>query len=77
MTPDEFRALRLRCGLSLRQLSLVLKCHWVSVWRWEMGRHPVPAQRALQLMTMSWHARQHTPRPCHVCHGTGVAPPEG
>jgi DNA-binding transcriptional regulator YiaG len=77
MTPAEFRALRLRCGLSLRQMSRVLHCHWTTLWRGEMGRHAIPPQRAVLVATMAMYAARHTPRPCRLCHGTGVAPPEG
>jgi hypothetical protein len=77
MTPDECRALRERCGLSLRQMSKVLRCHWTTLWRGEMGRHAIPPQRAVLVATMAMYAARHTPRPCRLCHGTGVAPPEG
>jgi hypothetical protein len=76
MTPAELRALRERCGLSLRQASLVLKCHWTTLWRGEMGRTAIPPQRAVLIMTMALHARRHTPHPCRVCGGTGVEPAE-
>ena len=75
MTPDEFRALRMRCGLSLRQLSQVLKCSWVSIWRWESGRCPVPPQRAVQVSIMALHVARRTPYPCPHCGGTGVQRP--
>jgi DNA-binding transcriptional regulator YiaG len=42
MTGAEIRTARKRLGWSQTRLAGALGVHWVTVWRWEAGRSPVP-----------------------------------
>lgn len=45
----ELRDARQAAGLSLQGLAVRLGVHWVTVWRWETGRLPVPQWAPLAL----------------------------
>jgi DNA-binding XRE family transcriptional regulator len=72
MTPDEARALRLRCKLSQRALARLLGVHFLTVWRAEHGRRRISPTYAVKLTVLALKLRPHTRHLCPTCRGMGV-----
>jgi len=74
MTPDTVRQLRAeRCQLSMRALARALGVHYVTIWRYEQGRHPIPPRYVIRLAVLAHHAGRPV-HPCQHCGGSGVQP---
>ena len=47
MTPEAFRAIRTRLGMSQPELARYIRCNPQTVWRWEHGKNPIPGPVAV------------------------------
>ena len=52
MTPDAFRAIRTRLGMSQPELARYIRCNPQTVWRWEHGKNPIPGPVAVLMGMM-------------------------
>ena len=60
--PEELREIRHRMGLSQKQLAARLGVARATVWRWEMGVHPIEPLSAKLLAILAQGATaQHSP----------------
>lgn len=79
MTGDDLKHLRLRYGLTLIELSKMLKHHdHMQIWKWEQGLHKMSGRTELRLGQL--FARLEVLRPpterCPLCGGVGLICPQ-
>ena len=81
ITGHDVRRWRQQTGVSIRQLARLLRVHFVTVYRWECGRHTLSPASQHWMRVLMFEVATRRPHLLHMdvcqqCGGTGLVPHE-